>query len=211
MSNVNDIDEPSFEEIAEYKKHDKYMKSLICLGNLENKYKIPDSQRITVYEEVGNAKYPFPADRKTEEDVIKVYQLLEQIQDKKNENLFASVLSDFYNQETISNIKSINQQEDLKIETLKMMDNVARKINDEEVFEYWLINGVPDGATNEDYADIVKDNDFNRIEKVFKILIHEAVKDGLYKATDEELKFAQKYESTIQNIKEQVEEEEDER
>ncbi len=97
--------------------------------------------------------------------------------------------------------KSLRQiSEEEKINTLKMMDNVARRVNDEELFyNYWLAFGVPDEASEEDYEDIAKE-DYEDIEKIFKKLMKMALKDGLYDATEEELEFARKYEPKIENV-----------
>ncbi len=169
MSDFNNIDGPSIEDIKEDLEQNTYMKALICLGELENKYKIPKEQRIIIYEKVSGKEYPFAVNGKTIEDVIKTYEALKEF--------------------------------DTKIKNLKMMDNVARKINDEEIFNYWLSYGVPDSATNEDFKCIVENNDLDEIESVFKKIIHEAIKNGLYNATEEEFEFAKKYEPKIQNEK----------
>lgn len=169
MSNFNNIDGPSIEDIKKDLEQNTYMKALIHLGELENKYNIPKKQRITVYEEVSGKEYPFAVNGKNINDVIERYNNLIEF--------------------------------DIKIKNLKMMDNVARKINDEEIIDYWLTNGVPDSATDEDFKDIVENNDFDEMESVFKKIIHEAIKDGLYNATKEEFEFAKRYEPKIQNEK----------
>ena len=96
--------------------------------------------------------------------------------------------------------ESPNNSLEERIVNLKMMDNVARKVNDEELFyDYWLAFGVPDGASEEDYEDIAKE-DYENIEKVFKKLMTMAKENGLYDATEEELEFARKYEPEIENV-----------
>ena len=40
-----------------------------------------------------------------------------------------------------------------RIKMLRAMETVCRNINDEEVFEHWLINGVADGDIEEDTKD----------------------------------------------------------
>ena len=51
-----------------------------------------------------------------------------------------------------------------RIEVLRAMETMARCINDEEVLEVWLINGVPDGeigfaTTDEELVYLVEDDD----------------------------------------------------
>lgn len=44
-----------------------------------------------------------------------------------------------------------------RAELLKAMDVVVRSLNDEEMMELWLTNGVPDGADDSDYEFIAED------------------------------------------------------
>ena len=44
-----------------------------------------------------------------------------------------------------------------RVELLKAMDVVVRSLNDEDVMDLWLANGVPDGANNSDYEFIAED------------------------------------------------------
>ena len=44
-----------------------------------------------------------------------------------------------------------------RVELLKAMDVVIRSLNDEEVMDLWLTNGVPDGADDSDYEFIAED------------------------------------------------------
>lgn len=44
-----------------------------------------------------------------------------------------------------------------RVELLKAMDVVVRSLNDEEVMDLWLTNGVPDGADKSDYEFIAED------------------------------------------------------
>lgn len=76
MSNFNDIDGPSIEDIKEDLKLNTYMTALIKVGEWENKNNIPKEQRITVYEKVGDKEYPFAVNGKTIEDVIEAYNNL---------------------------------------------------------------------------------------------------------------------------------------
>lgn len=44
-----------------------------------------------------------------------------------------------------------------RVELLKAMDIVVRSLNDEEVMDLWLTNGVPDGADDSEYEFIAED------------------------------------------------------
>lgn len=44
-----------------------------------------------------------------------------------------------------------------RVELLKAMDVVVRSLDDEEVMDLWLTNGVPDGADESDYEFIAED------------------------------------------------------
>lgn len=44
-----------------------------------------------------------------------------------------------------------------RVELLKAMDVVVRSLNDEEVMDLWLTNGIPDGADESDYEFIAED------------------------------------------------------
>lgn len=46
-----------------------------------------------------------------------------------------------------------------RIAVLKAMDNAIRNMNDEEVLDPWLMDGVPDDAWEEDYVDIASDHE----------------------------------------------------
>lgn len=92
----------------------------------------------------------------------------------------------------------VNENND-KVETLKMMDRVMRKANDEDIFYSWIAYGVVDEATEEDYKTIAQE-DYEDVERVFKKLIKSAVEGGLYQATDEEFEFAKRYEPSIENL-----------
>ena len=68
-----------------------------------------------------------------------------------------------------------------RIQNLKHMDFVMRCINDEEngILESWLQVGVPDEASEEDYADIAEDEDsFNIICRIFAEDIAELLAEG---------------------------------
>lgn len=46
-----------------------------------------------------------------------------------------------------------------RISVLKAMDDAIRNMNDESAVETWLMVGVPDEASDEDYEDIASDHD----------------------------------------------------
>lgn len=87
-----------------------------------------------------------------------------------------------------------------KVTRLKLMDRAARSINDEDIFELWLMAGVPDGATEEDFEDIAKDDKaFSEIEEEFKKVMKLALDDGLYDCDEEAYEFAKQYEPQLVN------------
>ena len=68
-----------------------------------------------------------------------------------------------------------------RIQDLKNMDFVMRCINDEEngIFDLWLQEGVPDGATEEDYETIAEaEDDYNIICRIFAEDIAELLAEG---------------------------------
>lgn len=64
-----------------------------------------------------------------------------------------------------------------RIEMVKAMETIARAINDEEVFEYWLVNGLPDGTEPEDYEDYTDDENFADLMFEFAELMKRACSD----------------------------------
>lgn len=56
-------------------------------------------------------------------------------------------------------IETAMQSENIaeRVELLKAMDIVVRSLNDEEVMDLWLTNGVPDGADDSEYEFIAED------------------------------------------------------
>ena len=76
-----------------------------------------------------------------------------------------------------------------RIKLVKAMEYIARQVNDEEVFEGWLANGVADGdvedgdlAVNADDADIldyyIEDDNFAYIMSLFLQIMSGAKKSG---------------------------------
>ena len=47
----------------------------------------------------------------------------------------------------------------LRIEQLKAMDDFMKSVNDEDLLESWLVYGVPDEASKEDYEYIASDDE----------------------------------------------------
>lgn len=48
----------------------------------------------------------------------------------------------------------------IRTQLVKDMDKYLRaRVNDENVFELWLMCAVPDGADEQDFIDIAEDND----------------------------------------------------
>ena len=77
----------------------------------------------------------------------------------------------------------MNKQDRVKM--VKAMEFIARQINDEEVFEGWLIEGVADGdlaATPSDCADsaedYIEDRDFADLMDAFLWCMQRAYKSG---------------------------------
>ena len=69
-----------------------------------------------------------------------------------------------------------------RVELLKAMDVVVRSLNDEEVMDLWLTNGVPDGADESDYEFIAEDvtTCFEECCRCFTACIAAGAKHGYY-------------------------------
>ena len=76
-----------------------------------------------------------------------------------------------------------------RIKMVKAMEYIARQINDEEVFEGWLINGVADGdieygsldVTDADMSELeyyINDEDFADLMHTFLRLMKKAQRSG---------------------------------
>lgn len=70
---------------------------------------------------------------------------------------------------------------------IRAMDTIVRCLNDEELFMAWLMSGVADGDCEyyDDmglYEEYYEDNEesFKEIVELFRTLIKESEKDGLY-------------------------------
>lgn len=72
-----------------------------------------------------------------------------------------------------------------RIKMIRAMDMIARSVNNENAFMYWLENGVPDGDITEDTTDeelkyLCDDDIMKYIMHSFVKLMGYANKDGLY-------------------------------
>lgn len=72
-----------------------------------------------------------------------------------------------------------------RAEMVRAMDLIARTINDEEIFEPWLINGVADGdidgtETDEELDYYCEDDQFSDLMELFLRLMQRAKTNGLY-------------------------------
>jgi hypothetical protein len=72
-----------------------------------------------------------------------------------------------------------------RVEFVRAMETVARYVNDEGVFEYWLFNGVADGdidetTTDEELEYYVEDKTFAELMDTFLVLMQKAFEGGLY-------------------------------
>jgi hypothetical protein len=76
-----------------------------------------------------------------------------------------------------------------RIKMIKAMEYITRQINDEDVFEIWLISGVADGdieygdltvkAGDEDeFGTYIEDEDFADLMQTFLRVMREAYKSG---------------------------------
>lgn len=71
----------------------------------------------------------------------------------------------------------------VRLKVLRAMETLARAVNDEEVFEYWLMEGVADGditgaEDDEDLEYYIKDAAFSELMDTFLNLMAAAKKSG---------------------------------
>lgn len=71
----------------------------------------------------------------------------------------------------------------LRCEIVRAMEKIARTVNDEEVFDIWLLDGVADGdidetTTDEELEYYIEDEEFAYLMNVFTILMKHAYKSG---------------------------------
>lgn len=75
-------------------------------------------------------------------------------------------------------LESRNEQ---KIELLKAMDLIVRHMNNEEAYCYWIEEGVPDEASEDDYEFIASDiESLNDVTTAFEKVMKWYIKDGIY-------------------------------
>lgn len=77
----------------------------------------------------------------------------------------------------------MNKQE--RYEMIRAMETIARCVNDEYVFELWLLYGVADGdidedTTPDDLESYMEDDEFSDLMTTFLTVMKHAYKDGLY-------------------------------
>jgi hypothetical protein len=70
-----------------------------------------------------------------------------------------------------------------RIEVVKAMETLARCVNDEYIFEEWLINGVADGdidddTTEEDFDFYIEDEEFAELMGTFLHVMKRAHSNG---------------------------------
>lgn len=70
-----------------------------------------------------------------------------------------------------------------RAEMVRAMEKIARSINDENVFETWLVSGVADGdidesTTDEELMDYCSDDEFADLMDTFLFVMARANKSG---------------------------------
>lgn len=87
-------------------------------------------------------------------------------------------INDFFFNQGLEKAKEVD-----KVKNLKLINQAAHSFNDEDLIDVWLTNGVPDGATEEDFEEIVNDTDstygtdYSSMIKLFTNLVKKAVED----------------------------------
>lgn len=80
---------------------------------------------------------------------------------------------------------SIKHSPEDRVKAVKCMEFLARQVNDEELFDLWLSDGVADGDI--DYGDLtgaeiddyyIDDKNFKELVHIFLLLMAKARKDG---------------------------------
>lgn len=71
----------------------------------------------------------------------------------------------------------------LRVDVVRAMETMARCVNNEEVFECWLMCGVADGDIEEDTTDeeleyYTEDSNFEELLSTFIRLMYRAYRDG---------------------------------
>lgn len=70
-----------------------------------------------------------------------------------------------------------------RITIVRAMETIARCVNDETVFETWLVSGVPDGEIDDDTTDeeleyFAEDENFADLMDTFLVLMRSAYRSG---------------------------------
>jgi len=74
---------------------------------------------------------------------------------------------------------------------VKLMHGVMQSMNNEDAYFSWIVTGVPDGATKDDYIDIALDEEeFEHCKQLFDSLFAEYAPDGLYRPSKDEEAYA---------------------
>lgn len=74
---------------------------------------------------------------------------------------------------------------------LKLMHHIMMSMNNEDAYYSWIMTGVPDGATEEDYIDIASDpEELTTCKQVFDNVFSDYASDGLFDPTPEEAAYA---------------------
>jgi len=99
--------------------------------------------------------------------------------------------------------RSMNRED--KINYLCTLDRIARCINDEDLFEFWLVYGLPDGdSDNEEALSSYTEEDISDIEEAFHKLLDLAVSQqsefgpAFYNISDDDFEFAKSYNSNLE-------------
>ena len=77
-----------------------------------------------------------------------------------------------------------------RIRMLNGMDEIVRSAENEDLLEPWLMGGVPDAATEDDYESMAEDDeDFAHAVNLFLRLIPKINEDGIYLGRIGDMKF----------------------
>ena len=76
---------------------------------------------------------------------------------------------------------------------LKLMHSIMQSMNNENAYYTWIMTGVPDGATKEDFIDIASDSEeFDDCLELFDKLFTKYAPDGLFRPSSDEIAFAKR-------------------
>ena len=72
-------------------------------------------------------------------------------------------------------------------------ENTKLDMNNENAYYTWIMTGVPDGATKEDYIDIASNSEeFDDCLELFDKLFTKYAPDGLFRPSSDEIAFAKR-------------------